>query len=40
MDTRSINIGGGTLLLPLGFDDNVLSWIDRGIVRFYGKGRT
>jgi len=37
--TRSINMGGGTLILPPGFASyNVGNWIARGILRAYGKG--
>ena len=37
--TRSINMGGGTLILPPGFATaNVGNWIARGILRAYGKG--
>ncbi len=46
--TRSINLGGGTLLLPTGWTHSgtagensgtVYDWISRGILRAYGKGR-
>lgn len=41
--TRSINIGGGTLILPensinTGNSGSVSNWIARGILRAYGKG--
>ena len=41
--TRSINMGGGTLVLPEGNitggnSGSVASWITRGILRAYGKG--
>ncbi len=35
----SINVGGGTLMLPEGFNvSSVTNWIQRGILRAYGKG--
>jgi hypothetical protein len=37
--TTVINVGGGTLILPLGFNvSSVTNWIQRGILRAYGKG--
>ena len=45
--TRSLNLGGGTLLLPTGWTNSgaagensgtVTSWIARGVLRAYGKG--
>ena len=37
--TTVLNVGGGTLILPLGFNvSSVTNWIQRGILRAYGKG--
>jgi hypothetical protein len=36
--TRFINVGGGTLVLPISFSTTVTNWIDRGVLRAYGKG--
>ena len=37
--TTVINVGGGTLMLPEGFNvSSVTNWITRGILRAYGKG--
>jgi hypothetical protein len=37
--TTDFVIGGGTLMLPVGFNvSNVTNWITRGILRAYGKG--
>jgi hypothetical protein len=37
--TTDFVVGGGTLVLPLGFNTlNVTNWITRGILRAYGKG--
>jgi hypothetical protein len=36
--TRFINVGGGKLTLPISFSANVTDWINRGILRAYGKG--
>jgi hypothetical protein len=37
--TTVINVGGGTLTLPEGFNvSSVTNWIQRGILRAYGKG--
>jgi hypothetical protein len=36
--TRSLNLGGGTLILPPGFAGNAANWITRGVLRAYGKG--
>lgn len=35
---RFINVGGGTLILPVAFSATVTDWINRGILRAYGKG--
>jgi hypothetical protein len=37
--TTDFNVAGGKLTLPLGFNvSNVTNWIQRGILRAYGKG--
>jgi hypothetical protein len=36
--TRSLNMGGGTLFLPPNFSLGASTWINRGILRAYGKG--
>ncbi|MGH7976466.1 MAG: Ig-like domain-containing protein [Limisphaerales bacterium] len=36
--TTDFVLGGGTLLLPNGFSTTVTNWIQRGILRAYGKG--
>lgn len=33
----SLDIHGGTLILPADFDDDVQDWIDRGILKAYGE---
>ena len=36
--TRSINVAGGTFKAPENFSGGVQGWLDRGILRIYGKG--
>lgn len=38
--TRLIDIHGGWLVLPAGFETTVNDWIDRGIIKAYGGGGT
>jgi hypothetical protein len=36
--TRSINVAGGTFKAPEGFSGGIGNWINRGVLRIYGKG--